>query len=402
MARSSVRTWLALDRWAYIVGLNPLHFNQLVIAGHELSCGDVWFQEAWQNAGAISRDDVALAIQLAEKKVADYVGYNLMPDWTIAENKNTDRALRPEDRKPVVNVRGQKRSVNTRNAYYISGGVRTNLLVEADVIVTYSDEDSDGYSETATMSIITDIDPCELRVYFAGKSGSDAYEVRPIETSVSAGVVTITAKAWQLVNPSKQTGLFQDALDGMDTANYATAVDVYRVYNNPSQQLDLIWSKPECSFCDGAGCVQCTLELVSGCLTAREPRLGIVTYVPAEWDDVNQRFNYSVVCPNGEPDRMRLYYYSGYIDERSGCPSRDMSPDWEQYIAHYSLALLNKRLCGCEGLQAQSDYYRVDLGMSGEISFNLSARDIANPFGTTRGALDVFRKCSMEGVRIGR
>src|SRR3990167_9887743 len=87
MARSDIKTWMPLDRWFQIIGIKPLHANQL--ASNNLLpdnvCGEVWFQYSHQHADRVGRDDIAMAIQAAELEIAAEVGYNLMPDWTVEE-----------------------------------------------------------------------------------------------------------------------------------------------------------------------------------------------------------------------------------------------------------------------------------------------------------------------------
>jgi len=134
MARSDIKTWLPLDRWAQIVGLHPLHWNGLASTAliPNNICGDVWFQYSWQHSDRVGHEDVAMAIQQAEMIIAAEVGFNLLPDWTVAE-----RLTYPQPGVPGVyssgglNVRGQFNSVELRRGHVISGGVGTKTLIEA-------------------------------------------------------------------------------------------------------------------------------------------------------------------------------------------------------------------------------------------------------------------------------
>ncbi|GAG84340.1 unnamed protein product, partial [marine sediment metagenome] len=123
MARADNPIWLSLDRWAAILGISPLSFNQLTSQYYAVgNCGEVWFQTAWQNTDQASRDDISEAILEAEERVKALAGYNLLPDWTTDERLNTVRPARPEVFSSGVNVRGQLKSVPLRWSYIISGG----------------------------------------------------------------------------------------------------------------------------------------------------------------------------------------------------------------------------------------------------------------------------------------
>ncbi len=66
MGRSEVLTKLPLDRWAKIMGIDPLHFNGVLDDTHTTqSCEQPWMQFAWQSNDRIGREDIAVAIAQA-------------------------------------------------------------------------------------------------------------------------------------------------------------------------------------------------------------------------------------------------------------------------------------------------------------------------------------------------
>src|SRR5688572_22511535 len=121
MARASTRTWLSLDRFAQIVGLDPLHWNQLNsdALGQRVVCSEVWYQYAWQDSNRVSREDVAMAIQQAEQRLSSYIGYDLIPTWHLNEEVRTARPARADVFSTGVNVRGQTKSVRTQKGYLL-------------------------------------------------------------------------------------------------------------------------------------------------------------------------------------------------------------------------------------------------------------------------------------------
>jgi len=62
MARSDIRTWLPLDEFAQIIGLDPLGFNGLhsPTLQRNTVCGDVFFQQDWQHSDRLGRDTIAM------------------------------------------------------------------------------------------------------------------------------------------------------------------------------------------------------------------------------------------------------------------------------------------------------------------------------------------------------
>ncbi len=127
MGRATTRTKLPLDRWAELLGISPIHFNQMFSDnfGPAGDCGDPFYQYAWQNSIFTSREDVARAIREAEDKIEDVLGYFLTPDWTEDERKQTTRPAKPElFSTGSVNIRGMHKSIEVAHGYLVSGGIR--------------------------------------------------------------------------------------------------------------------------------------------------------------------------------------------------------------------------------------------------------------------------------------
>lgn len=171
MARSEIKTWLSLDEWAKIIGINPLHFNGLssTLFNNNV-CGDVWFQYAWQHSDRVGREDVALAINEAEQEISREVGYNLMPDWTIEERLPYTRPIVPGSYNLTgTNPRGMMKSVELRKGHVISGGVRAKTAIELGSAVVRSDPNGDGYSELCTVTVATTVtEESEIHAYSSG------------------------------------------------------------------------------------------------------------------------------------------------------------------------------------------------------------------------------------------
>lgn len=418
------RTLMPLDRWAALVGINPLHFRQVLTQSMpQTICGTPWKSYPWQEANQIGRYDVALAIAEAERRIADYVGYTLLPTWQVDERQPSVRPGIPELLNLTgLDIRGFRAQVQLNWAHFISGGIEAKDLIEAAVLIAYSDLDNDGYKELATITFNTTVtDPSQIAVYYPDTDASDTWEIRPLRSvDITAGVATVTFFRQQCVVPELTEALVPEAVDGDDDVNFLEDVDVYRHWNDPSQQVELLWSPLGCGWdgwvgyscgtCGSSGtCVACTAASQSGCLLGNDYRLGIVHYQPATWAADAQNFTRAILCQRRNPDRMRLWYYGGLQNMRALWPTLQMSPQWERAVAYFALTILDRTLCGCNNLEALATHYREDMALvestpTGARSYQLGRNNalLSNPFGTTRGAMLAWQTANDRQAQIGR
>lgn len=412
MGRATTPTLLPLDRWAELLGISPLHWNQMFSDnfGPTGDCGDTFFQYTWQNTEFTSREDIARAINQAEGMIASALGYYPMPNWTFLERKQTTRPAKPElIARAIQNVRGYHKTVELDHGFIISGGRRAQSEITLATAVTFTDEDGDGYEETATAAVTTAVVDCEIRAYLPSRAGDFAYEIRPIVVTSTGGVATITFKRWQMVDPDLQENLSAERPDNRINAetdgNYLTTIDVYRIFNDPQSQVTLMWEQPPigCNNCGGSGCVACAFNTQTGCLFVRDERLGFVGYRPATWDPVDEEFDRADLAICRDPEQLRLWYYSGWesTDPRVICPRTQMDPQFEMAITHLSITLLDRDVCSCNNVERFVEHYREDLSRLGrEVSHQLTPRDLGNPFGPTRGGISAWKIINMDGRRI--
>lgn len=408
MARSDFPTWLPLDRFAQILGIDPLEFNQLhSTQQRNNTCGQIWFQHDWQHSNRVGRETLAMALQQAERNIAREVGYNLIPDWTVEE-----RLPYPRPSNPSVygvwgtNVRGQMKSVEVPRGHIITGGVKTKTLIQAGAVFVRTDDDTDGYAETCTATIPTTVtDPNEIHLYYPAKNGSDAWEIRPIEVTLSGVNAIIVFKSWQVVAANQMENINPNVLLAEDAASYETTVDVYRVYNDPATQAQFIWEgDPSLCNCGNSSCLACQLGTQAGCFHLRDARVGVLVPSPATWDSAQQGFTSMPWAACREPDQVRFWYYSGYRDMSLARPYVQMSPYWEYAVAYYAASLLDRPTCGCTNTQAFIDHWRRDASFKSDEqgAFNLPDQLSTNRLGTTMGAIFAFRRIHQNGVIVNK
>lgn len=405
MARSDIKTWLSLDEFAAIIGLDPINFNGLhsPTLQKNTQCGDVFFQYSWQHSDRIGRDDIAMAIQAAEREMSQEAGYNLLPDWTLEERLEYPRPAFPESYNIYgVNPRWMLKSVETSKGHIISGGMRAKSVIQIAGAVVRSDADGDGYAETATVIVpITITDTNEVHVYYTGKGGEDGWEIRPIKVSISGGFATITFKSWQIPLGTQMDQFDIKPMDADDVASYETMVDVYRVYNDPATQVQFMWEgSPNCC----GTCNACQFSTQAGCFHSRDARLGIVVPSVASWDESSQEFVATSFSACREPDQVRLWYYSGYRDQSVARPYVELSPYWKYAIAYFAASKFERAICGCSNVNQFIEHWRRNAAYTSQAEggITMTAEQASNRLGTTVGALYAWKRIHQNGMIVNK
>lgn len=387
MAVSCTKTQLPLDTFAKIVGINPLHFNQITVPMQPSRvCGDVLMQNSWQTADKVGREELAQAIADAEALITDTLGYDLIPTWRIDEKVEVPRVHVPEYRRAWdVDIRYNALGVRARHGYVQDVGVERWTPIMLAAPVSHPDLDGDGYAETTQISI-PNPDPVNItkaeEIAVVYPSQSVCMEIRPIQATVTATDIFIEFKTEQIVRWDLVDSLDPHGVDGMDIFNFESFIDVYRHWNDPSHQVDILSETSACTC--GAGC---SVDTVQGCLVVREPRNGLL----GVGNSMPNVFN---CCLLGM-DRVNLYYRAGWKYDRTDTPFLTMDPMWARAVSYLALSLLDRPLCGCDALKAYTDYWCTDLAESkatpgGSSTFNIG-RIVDNPIGTTRAALFAWR-----------
>lgn len=409
MGRASTPTLLPLDSYARIMGIDPRHFNGVVtpVWPASSSCAAIWYQYAWQNVDAASREDLAEAIHQAEADIMEHLGYPLIPSW-IEEERQRWTFTEPREHRfrsyMGFTPRLIRKAVRAQWGKIISGGIRNTADIEVPTTVppqtwTWSDADGDGEEDTLTIGAIDFAtpgvtDPAEVRVYFAGHSADERYRIRPIVVDISAQTIVISR--WLLIDPQvwegQQGEIAIDAAQAADASldpNLVTSVDIYRVYNDPSQQVEFQWEPLPDEECEYA----CGYWFQSGCLGLRDHRRGLIVPYPGTWQESEEAFTVDIFAMDREPDRVQLWYrcgeaLDGYLE---------MERQWQRAVAYYATALLQREICGCEALERHVGHWRKPPSLEDE---NWPDDALTNPFGPQRGALFAWRQ--MQKHKLGR
>lgn len=416
---------LPLESFRRIIKMHPYHFWQL--ADDELvpisgSCDDVLFEEDWQNADAISRSSIREAINRAERKLADHLGYDVAPRYRTSVVSWPRLGDESQGRGANINSIGRRVSLRLPFGHIQALGTLTRTLIGTPA-VTIVDRPT-GLPYSFSVSIATTVtDPDEIAVYFAPAdrwdSGAllDVWRIAPVNVSISGGIATIRGNVWQIVTP----GLYADpsvseTFDPTDTSNYATTLAVYREYINPdgqtveTSQATLIWEThpyPLWAACCGSSSPYPTNSADPAAVGKaiaragiRDAELGLITPAEAVYDATASQWNAVNWATCFEPDRVEVRYLAG-LPLLNG----QMQRYWQETVSYMALAELEGPICACEGVRKRLHHWQFDLarssGADDESYGAISQEDLSNPFGTRRGHIEAWKRVSHLRTLIG-
>jgi hypothetical protein len=401
VAIASTPTKLPLSTFAKNLGMHPLHFEQVRLETNP-HCSEIMVQYSWQNSDHVSREEIAIAISQAEEKIENQLGYRLGPSWEVDEWKGVVGPKQPEffHLRQDTFMNGRSASQQAEWGYFISGGVEAkSFIFKPDI--TWTDEDGDGYFETGTVTfttVVTDIN--EIEAYYPGKDGDATFQIRPITVNILAGVATVTFRRELCVKLSFLEAIDEpQGVDGLDDGNFLTAVDIYRHYNDPSQQVTFLWEPLTfgCG-CGTGGCPRCAYNAATGCLMSRgDPRQSILGYSVADWNVDDQAFSAAVWPMTRQPDITRLYYRSGWRNKSQRFANSRMDPYWERVVTYMAAAMLDRPPCDCAAdvwYRYRRDLTLVDGSTENDANpiFRQPTGTLDNPFGTKAGEVMAWRE----------
>jgi hypothetical protein len=406
-------TLLALSRYARIMGLNPAHFMrgvasslspQVFPAGG--SCAAVWPRYPWQNYDMTSQEELAFAIRDAESDIARHTGFWPAPTWIAEDEVDYQMDYDPTMRGNGVNVRANYKSVYASYKRIIEMGQRKLTLIgtptTAGGSLVYSDEDSDGFYETATLTMATAYtNKKNIKVYIAGTLGEEGWQIRPLRSlTLSGGVLTIVIDSWLLIDPDILSDYPSDdgflAINIATTANFVISLDVYYETIDPIiKSVQFAWDQTDCGLCGGVGCAICIGHTEDGCATIRHAKDGLVVPLPGVYNSVNGTWDLSTCLTYPEPRRVRLWYRAGDQSKEwlRGVSTDPLSDWWAVTIAWMATARLERGLCECEQTSKIYDDLRRDMSRTDETgSWNVPFTALDNPFGTRKGEMLAWQR----------
>lgn len=386
--RASTETLLSLFEWGELMGVSPWELAQFASpTEHSAQCETVFFQYQWQQ-DFLSREEVAATIEKAEAAVADALRFWPAPRYlaqTVSVPRPYNRLVYGGARTP----RGQWKALTLDYGMVQGGGSLARTLISAGEALARTDEDGDGVDETFTTAIVTDVtDPDEIGVYYtaADRNGApvdETWRIRPVQVTINGGIATIRSHAALLVPPDKTTNVNPEQLDVADNDNYVATVDVYRVYRDttatdatPAQGWAL-WDAPSGNHSAVPPTLQTTRAIAIG------ERFAEAGQVYAAYSDPAGCYGWR------EPDRVRVNYLAG-VPRVNGRMARPMA----DIVAHLATGWLPAEKCGCERSNRIIAFWRElpTQASDGTPGRPLTAEEVNNPFGPTRGAIWAWQR----------
>ncbi len=409
---------LPLYTFYEMMGFHPWHAFGIAGIGDlavNTGCDTLVRRYEWQNSDAAGALSVMQAIEDAETKLRQYLGYSPAPHYV------TETLAWPVSDGPWGSD-GRWLDMQMEEEEIRAIGVETVAAIQVAAAVTYTDEDGDGIDDTFTVSAATTItDTSQIAVYFsladrfngwgATTDISARWRLQPVQVSISAGTVTVKGPKQLCVKPLKYEGVVNIGSNGLDpstAANFVTTLDIYRRYTAidgntvTTSQAVITWETRPCHgwWCCCSSC--CTPDPYSGSpldpaavaqavarAGIRDSKHGIVTAAQASYDSTTgiwSSLDWNV-CTT--PDRVTLRYLAGFPLGSDGL----MQEPYRTVVARFAAAELARNVCGCAQANRALYYWQFDLSQTarGDELFGISPENLNNPLGTRRGQVYAWK-----------
>jgi len=395
VARANYVPQLTIDRFAKIMGINPISFSGAVLSAIDTplippgdACMDIWFQHAWQNKDAVSRDDLAYNMFVSEEEIANYLGYYFTPKWVVGENIFFDHHYMDYIFGVTgVDSGGRSQKLRLKYAWGTDIGIKKLTLISTE-IPAYSSPDGDTFDELATLTVditgLASFRKRDVKIFYHGET-DDTYEIKyPKYISIIGSTMTIKLDSWLLLDPDlaeqypNSNG--EKAVDITANNKFVASVDVYiEGVDNSQSAVKFHWITGGVDYYqDGWG----QLDGMDKSFVKVYPAIydsGV--WVPTSYDYVSTP---AEVIINYRAGRMSREYYN----DKSSDPLMD---ELAQIIIWLTIPRLEREFCQCGNLTSLSRDLREDYSLNKSFQ-DLSA--LSNPFGTRLGEIKAWKQLS--------
>lgn len=406
-----------------LLGFHPWHAFGIAgtgLLGIDTGCDTLVRRYEWQNSDAAGRLSIEQAIENAETKLREYLGYSVAPHYaeaTLPWPVRADGLLRTgpwgsDWRWLDAALReGEVRAV----------GVETLANIATAAAVVYTDTDGDTIEDTFTITAATTItDASQIAVYFsiadrfngwgASTALSSRWRLQPVQIAISGGTVTIRGPKQLCVKPIKYEGAVNigpNGLDPSDATNFVTTLDIERRYTETggttiaTSQAVITWeTRPShgwwcCCGCQSASAFggspydPAAVAQAVARVGIRDARHGLVAPAEASFDATSGVWSALDWTVCDQPDRVTVRYLAGIALGADG----QMQEPYRTLVARMAAAELARAVCGYDA--ANRELYRWQFEVSqtarGDELFAISPEDLNNPFGTRRGHIYAWK-----------
>lgn len=344
---------IPLPRYAQIIGVNECSFYGIVTGNEQgYACNEIWTRQ--------QRDNIQRALIQAQEWMETVLGYPLNVRW-IANKEDQQLYHKP---------------ARTRWGFLHRGGVRAVSIIQAAVPVAYT-------SDPIVIGPIACAVTSDIEELFLCHPGTEEI-IFPSKISYDTTLHTVTFEVPQcrLIKldhyDNPETGWDYYDIPPSPTSPFTTTVDVLRIYNDPSKQIELHtkagYTSGTCSCTDS-----CETLVDTACMRVIETELGIFDFTPASyagglWTPKSQ------CCCSGRPEVMHLFYQAGIED------THPYHPVLELALVHLAHVIMPSEPCGCEILTRM---WKEDT----KVPDFLTRERLNCPFGIREGAWQAFQTC---------
>lgn len=408
---------LPLYTFYELMGFHPWHAfgiagtGDLKVSGGD-GCSPLVRRYAWQNTDAAGSLELEKAIETAERRLTDHLGFSPAPHYVVEQLPW-----------PVAwPMSGRWQTVQLTEGEVRAVGVETLAAISTGAAVTYSDADGDGIEDTFTVTAASSLtDASQVAIYFSsgdrfsGWGATSALAPRwrllPVQVTISGGTITVRGPKQLCVKPQKYEGIANIGTNGLapdDTANFVTTLDIYQRYTGTdgntvaTAQAVMTWETRPCHgwWC-GCGCTDdpyagspsdpAAVAQAVARVGIRDAAHGIVAPFESVYNATSGIWSTDDLTVCDVPDRVTVRYLAGFPLGADG----QMQEPFRTIVARLAAAELARPVCGCEHANGELARWQFDLARSGgandEIYGAISADDLNNPLGTRRGHIAAWR-----------
>lgn len=381
--------------WRFL-NISPLRFNMIDIqtcnpaCDDPTQCDDFWDYHTY-HYNRVSFHNLTQCVCESELQIEAILGTSLF------EKQFTDILEVPRNfstfQKPGVPI--TQTIFKTKERHVIDYGKYETEIIQDDIPLGYADLDSDGFHEIATFTVTlpTDVEPCEIEVYIANTD----FRITPVtfKFNETTRLLTGTIDGWLLAKPELYINhdflRKQKAINGCDLNNFVDDVDIKRKFiNSCKPQAWLVYEQHNCNNKCEQKEIPCCVKPIYNCE-------GTFQIIPGSINTTTGCFEENFCgCFCGCPVRLKVCYTAGLCKRcADGCEHGNCNClEYENLVFNNATACLPEQ-CLCAAcilgnlVSKQTD---VNIFKQKEgIRFLHSSSDRNNPLGSSIAQIDAWK-----------
>lgn len=330
------------------------------------NCNPLVYERCNRGCQIAGRQDICDAIIEAERMIAQQMNWWPTPHQVCDEFSFPCGILRGE-----ISLNFGKVLALGTIAFDQIGSV---TVQDADI----TDTNNDGVLDTITVNVakpsgITDLSEVVILLDDGCDTGSCGRELQPICVSqhpTDTALLVVTIPVWLMVDRKYYDWANPKPIDPNNLDVYMRTINFYRKYVDGRGAVRVMRKVNKCGCSTSTeGCFEC--DTSTACIV--DSNRGVI----------------SLDLSGGEcgcdkcADRLCIRYVAGFCDH-----------SWDRWVARLAASIINRDVC-CDAQGSLVKYWAqefIQTDSRGKITTPLSAGEAANPFGTRRAAVELWRQ----------